>query len=280
VQIDWFTLIAQIVNFLILLGLLKYFLYDRITAAMDQRKQDISDRITEAQETKSSAEEELEKYRRKKQEIEERQQEILNSAKEEAENKKKEMVREARSELEQRRRRWREALRKEQDDFVSDLQEQIGKQTYTVVRRAMADLADMEIEKAMVESFINRLDNLEDEELSRISESAEKADGGVVVTTSFPPGDETISRINKSLKELLDENIDISYRQSDDILAGIQVDVGGRRLAWNIKHYLDNLEDYFLRIISQRTEKENRENKDDKSTPEGHESDSKREDQD
>ena len=39
--IDWFTFVAQIINFLILVALLKYFLYGRLVAAMDQRQQDI-----------------------------------------------------------------------------------------------------------------------------------------------------------------------------------------------------------------------------------------------
>ena len=35
--IDWFTVGAQIVNFLVLVGLLKYFLYEPILKAMDKR---------------------------------------------------------------------------------------------------------------------------------------------------------------------------------------------------------------------------------------------------
>ncbi len=36
--IDWFTIIAQIINFLVLVALLKYFLYGRILQAMDRRR--------------------------------------------------------------------------------------------------------------------------------------------------------------------------------------------------------------------------------------------------
>jgi F-type H+-transporting ATPase subunit b len=36
--IDWFTLVAQIANFLILVALLKHFLYNRIIKAMDERE--------------------------------------------------------------------------------------------------------------------------------------------------------------------------------------------------------------------------------------------------
>ena len=60
--INWFTVVAQIVNFLILVFLLKYFLYDRVIRAMDQREQRIQQRLQEAEEKKQEAEQEAEAY--------------------------------------------------------------------------------------------------------------------------------------------------------------------------------------------------------------------------
>ncbi len=47
--IDWITVSAQIVNFLILVWLLKHFLYQPIIRAMDRREQRVSERLNEAQ---------------------------------------------------------------------------------------------------------------------------------------------------------------------------------------------------------------------------------------
>ena len=47
--IDWFTVCAQIVNFLVLVALLKHFLYGPILRAMDAREQTIAGRLAEAQ---------------------------------------------------------------------------------------------------------------------------------------------------------------------------------------------------------------------------------------
>ena len=43
-QIDWITVAAQIVNFLILVWLLQHFLYGPITRAMQRREQRIAER--------------------------------------------------------------------------------------------------------------------------------------------------------------------------------------------------------------------------------------------
>ena len=45
--IDWFTVLAQIVNFLILVALMKRFLYGPLIAAIDAREQSIAARLAE-----------------------------------------------------------------------------------------------------------------------------------------------------------------------------------------------------------------------------------------
>ena len=45
--IDWFTVVAEIVNFLILVALLKRFLWGRLVQAIDEREKRISGRLAE-----------------------------------------------------------------------------------------------------------------------------------------------------------------------------------------------------------------------------------------
>ena len=56
-HIDWFVFFAQIVNFLILLFLLKKFLYGRIINAMDAREAKIAAIFAEAEECRQKARE-------------------------------------------------------------------------------------------------------------------------------------------------------------------------------------------------------------------------------
>ena len=58
-MIDWFTVAAQIVNFLILVALLKYFLYGRIVDAMDRREQSIAQRWNLAEQREAELQQEL-----------------------------------------------------------------------------------------------------------------------------------------------------------------------------------------------------------------------------
>ncbi len=48
-KIDWFTLIAQVINFLILVWLLRRFLYKPILKAVDEREKKIASQLKDAE---------------------------------------------------------------------------------------------------------------------------------------------------------------------------------------------------------------------------------------
>ncbi|MFA5322312.1 MAG: hypothetical protein WC373_06520, partial [Smithella sp.] len=68
-HIDWFVLFCQIFNFLLLMYLLKRFLYGRILKAMDDREAKISARFAEADELKVKANEAAGLYEKRNQQL-------------------------------------------------------------------------------------------------------------------------------------------------------------------------------------------------------------------
>jgi F-type H+-transporting ATPase subunit b len=113
VLIDWFTVIAQIVNFLILAGLLKYFLFDRIAKAMEEREQTIASTLEQADETRKLAHEEVERYARMNEELEESRRRTLDEARNEADSLRKALFQRARTELAEAKVAWEESLDRE-----------------------------------------------------------------------------------------------------------------------------------------------------------------------
>ena len=67
--IDWFTVIAQVVNFLILVWLLKRFLYRPILNAIDAREKRIAAKIADADAKEAEAQKQREEYQQKNEAI-------------------------------------------------------------------------------------------------------------------------------------------------------------------------------------------------------------------
>ena len=87
--IDWFTVTAQIVNFLILVYLLKRFLYQPIVRHMNEREEKIANRLQQASDKRAEAQRQIDEFQHKQEEIEQQSAQKLEKAEEEAQKRLK-----------------------------------------------------------------------------------------------------------------------------------------------------------------------------------------------
>jgi F-type H+-transporting ATPase subunit b len=158
-QVDLFTWIAQIVNFLILVALLRHFLYGRIVEAIDKREEKIASRWREAEEQKDEASRRAEEYARNQKELEEHRETELARAREEAEAKKKEWMQAARGDVNRQRSEWQKSLEQDRQSFVQEFHQATADEITAVLRRMLGDLADAGLEKQMIRGFIRKLND-------------------------------------------------------------------------------------------------------------------------
>jgi F-type H+-transporting ATPase subunit b len=253
--VDWFTTAAQIVNFLVLMYLLKRFLYGPVIRAMDAREEKIASRLEEARRKKAEAESEAEDYRKKGHEIEEKREVLIEKAREEADSTRKELAEKARREVDELRDNWLRALEQGKRAFLEDLRTRTTEYVYETARKALADLSTAELEAHMTDIFIDRLKNMDSGVLKEIRETLEKASARVVVLSAFdlPPGKR--QHITRELHSFIKEGVDVDYETEPGLLAGLELKTPGRVVAWNLDEYLKALEREASEIISEETEK-------------------------
>src|SRR5471030_2936510 len=78
--IDWFTFGAQTLNFLILVWLLRRFLYQPILDAIDTRERSIATTLADADAKHASAQKERAEYEQKNAQIDQQRTELLRQA--------------------------------------------------------------------------------------------------------------------------------------------------------------------------------------------------------
>src|SRR5665647_1757282 len=80
-QINWFTVIAQIINFLILVWLLKRFLYKPILKAIDEREEKIAAQIKDAEAKDVTAKKEQAEFQKKNETFDKEKKEFIDTLK-------------------------------------------------------------------------------------------------------------------------------------------------------------------------------------------------------
>lgn len=233
---DWFTTIAQIVNFVILIALLKHFLYDRVLESMDRRRRELADQRAEARAAREEAESEARRHRAKTEEMEARSDQLMREARAEAARKREEMFAEAREEMERRREDWRRALDSEKERFADQVATRVGHSALRIADRVLADLAGTPVEEAMVDGFIRRLSQVDDETRAHLADTV--AEGDVTLVSSFELDDARRADLSDAVHDHLGVGIG-QFATDRDLIAGLRLEAGGRVVGWSVRDHLD-----------------------------------------
>ncbi|MBD3173770.1 MAG: F0F1 ATP synthase subunit B [Armatimonadia bacterium] len=246
-QIDWFTFVAQIVNFLILVVLLRLFLYKPILNAMRDREERIRQRMEQAEEREREAEEVKQEFEDKRDDLRHRESEILEEAKSEAQSRRDELLKEARQEAEEAEKRWREAVRRDKDAFLSGLRRRAAQELCAVARRALADLADAELERQVVHVFAAKLRDLPDDAATALAD-ATKDGQPVRVRTAFELTGDAEDEVRQAL-DAAGHSGDMTVERDEDLVCGLELRFAGHRIAWSVDGYLGSLERRFSEAV-------------------------------
>ncbi len=253
--IDWFTVAAQIVNFLILMGLLKYFLYDRIRNAMDQREESIRSRIADAEQKQAQAEESRKAHAQKQQELDQQKENILAEARQKAREQEEKLTQEAKQAVQKQKARWQESLRQQQQAFLRQLRHMAGESVLTISRTAVAQLADADLQQKAVRRFMEKIEQLAHPDQKKLAESIRRSDQGLTVKTAAPLDADLKAELEDLLNRRLSSEtgrLQVAYETHPKLVLGLEIRTEDQKAAWSLSDYLGGLERDIRRILEEQ----------------------------
>ncbi len=161
--IDWFTVVAQLANFAILVWLLKRFLYHPVLEAMAAREKRVRETVAAADRQKAAAEEQTKCLREQQETFAQQKEELLDSARREAAAARDELLAQARQAADATEGQRRMALDRDWQEFRAELTQRTQGEALAVARQALRELADSGIEERMAEAFLKKFIGLDGE---------------------------------------------------------------------------------------------------------------------
>ncbi|MGD8514664.1 MAG: hypothetical protein PVF52_03550 [Granulosicoccaceae bacterium] len=235
--IDWITVSAQIVNFLILVWLLKHFLYQPVMRAMERREQRIAKRLDEAQEREQNADEKVQRYQEQRDELQRQHDTLMDEAREEAKREKRQLLDEAREEVAETRANWQRQANQEKQEFFANLRIEAAEAVQHIARMVLRDLADTELEERIVQTFIEQLKSLDKDTRKVMAHTVEP----MRIASAFELDSAVRGRLTRAVHEYIADGKDVEYSESPELLCGIELTSGGQRLSWNLQDYMEEL---------------------------------------
>ena len=249
--IDWFTVIAQLVNFLVLVWLLKRFLYKPVLQAIDDREKRIISQLQDAETKKAEADMEREIFQRKNHEFDQQRESLLNNAINEAKTEHQRLFDEARKEVETLRLQLHETLRNEHQNLNQEIIRRTRDEVFAITRKVLADLASADLETLMSEVFIRRLKKINEEEKKLLISALSSFPHQVTVCSTFELPASRQSAIRQSMNETFSIDAKVTFETVPDLINGIELITDGYKLTWNIEEYLVSLQESLSGLLKE-----------------------------
>lgn len=249
--IDWFTVGAQVLNFLILVWLMKRFLYQPILHAIDEREKRIAAELGDADTKRAQAENERNEFQEKNAAFEKQRAELLNQAKLDAKTEGQRLLDEARKAANSLSAKRQETLRNEAHHLNQTLRRRTQREVFAITRQALSDLATTSLEARLCEVFTRRLREMDAKTKEGLAEALKTAIEPSLVRSAFDLSAEQRASIQHALNETfssdpaeqLRSGIHIRFETAPELISGIElITETGQKLAWSIADYLLSLE--------------------------------------
>jgi F-type H+-transporting ATPase subunit b len=241
-QIDWLTVVAQIVNFLVLVWLLQRFLYRPITTAMARREERIETRLSEAKAARAEVEAEAERLRDQQQALQSSREEMLREARQEAADLRARLEGDIREEMEARRKTWRTHLQDEQDDFANRLRQRVGHQVIDIVGRVLRDYAGSDLASEVARTFTDRIAELDAKARDKLVAAASRAAAPARVDSSVALNPDARTRISRAIHDSIAPDIEVEYHEDQALILGVRLTIGEQTVEWSAARFLHRLE--------------------------------------
>ena len=239
--IDWFTVGAQIVNFLILVWLLEHFLYKPILEAIDAREKRIAAELADADAKKAEAEKERTDFEDKNNVFDGQRSALLGKATNEANIERERLIGQAKKEAEGLRANQADALRGDQIRLGCEISLLAEKEVFAIARKALTDLATVSLEERIGEVFTRRLRELDAQAKALLGDALKNSPQPALVRSAFDLPADQKAAIQNALNETFSTVVQIKFEDSHDALCGIELTANGQKVGWSISSYLAGL---------------------------------------
>ncbi len=250
--IDWFTVGAQALNFIILVFRLPRFLYKPILNAIDAREKRIAAELADAASKEAEAERQRDEFQRKNEDLDHRRTALLKKATEEASAERTRLLEEADRAAGALRAKRGEKLRSDANALSLAIRRRTQDEVFAIARRALADLSAVSLEERMADVLICRVRDLDEATKAKLADATRKSQDPVVVRSAFDLPEQERAKIREALSRAFGSGVRIQFATAPELIGGIECATHGHKVSWSIADYLGSLEEGVAELLEQK----------------------------
>lgn len=248
-QINWFEIVAQIINFVILLFILQKLFYKPIVKAMEERQARIKEEVDKANIKMQEADSIISKYEQKLADFKKNEHTMLEQAKKEASTVKETLLESYQSQANEKRMAYWKEMEQEKETLSAELKRTLGTNAVKIASNILLMIDKQDIMESLFHSFIAKIVSLTPEYMQEVVSSAEE---DLILISSEEMPDDKKRMLENALMKKLGGYRSLTYKVDENLMIGYELKFETFTVATNIKKYLDESEKHIMGKLGQK----------------------------
>ena len=243
-ELNWSTFLLEIFNFLVLVWILKRFLYQPVLDIIARRRAVIENQLAEAEQRHSDADALKEQYEHRLTSWAQERQEAMDKLQQELEENRLQQLDQLKTELAQEEEKIRVARSRQDKQAMREIEQRALQQAAEFSSRLLAEAAGPELENRLFDLLLDGLAAMPAEQISALDNKWGETPERILVSSAYPLTDDKRHRLEDTLSRVTGLSIAVHYEQDVKLLAGLNITIGAWVLQLNVRDELQGFMEF------------------------------------
>ncbi len=237
-ELNWSTFLLEIINFLVLMWILKRFLYRPVLSVLEERRKKIEQSLNEAtnQHTQAIALEQQYKDRLDTWEHEKLQ--LREALQQEIQNERTQKLKQLQTELECEREKAAVIEQHQQAETLRQYQQKAHEQGAHFATKLFNAVASKELESRLFDLLIETFDNMDEERQLSLLDACKTSSDAITVTSAYTLSETQRQQLEQKICTVQEQTVTFKYLLDEKLLAGLRIVIGAWVLSINLQDEL------------------------------------------
>jgi F-type H+-transporting ATPase subunit b len=243
-ELNWSTFALEIFNFLVLVWILKRFLYKPVLNVITQRRATIENQLAEAKQLHADSDALKEQYEHRLADWEQERQKAMDKLMHELEENRLHQLENLKAELAQEEEKNRVARSRQDKQLIREIELRALQQGAEFASRLLAEAAGPELENRLFDLLLDGLSVIPADQISNLSNKWGESPESILVTSAYPLTDDKQHQFENALTEATGLSAPVHYEQDAKLLAGLNITIGAWVLQLNVRDELQGFMEF------------------------------------
>ena len=243
-ELNWSTFLLEIINFLVLVWILKHFLYKPVLDVIARRRAGIEERLAKAQHLHDEADKLKTEYDNRLVDWEHERQQAKDNLSQELNEERARQLEQLHVTLEQEQNKAKVSQLQQQAKTARAVEYQALQQSAQFATRLLNQASGPELEARLIDLLLENLSNLSQDQITTLNSQWGRQPESIMVASVYPLPESQRINMEMALKKLTGSAISVQYKQDSELLAGLNITIGAWVLQANIRDELKGFTEF------------------------------------